>query len=337
LSRSPKAAGEEGASLPHASVAPIMSIVIPAYNVADFIADAVSSALDQTLRAIEVVVVNDGSTDRTGDVLQRIAVKRRDPRLVIVTRENGGLSTARNTGIANARGRYIGFLDGDDVWLPTKAQAHAAELDRDPRLGISFSCSEYITESGASTGRLQCAGKTSPDLDDMVRRNHVGNGSSAVVRRECFEAAGLFRPDLKSCEDWEMWCRILATGRFVSREVARPLVLYRMRSTSLSFSDTFLLNADRAVRLVSELPGVSSGSLNAGRAEHYRIAAWKAVQIGLRRTAMANLAKAYWLRPSLLFERRAAATAMAMILPTGLPGAVASRLSARRRRLRHPG
>src|SRR5271170_6834147 len=104
--------------------APILSIVIPAYNVVAFIAQAVISALEQSFADIEVIVVDDGSTDATPQVLTRLADMRRDPRLRIIRQANAGLSGARNTGIAAAHGAFIGLLDGDDLWRANKAALH---------------------------------------------------------------------------------------------------------------------------------------------------------------------------------------------------------------------
>src|SRR5689334_849057 len=106
--------------------APTLSVIIPAYNVESYIETAVVSALDQTFTDLEVIVVDDGSTDGTAKVLQAIANRRDDPRLLILTQQNRGLSSARNAGIGHARGEFIGLLDGDDAWRPEKADKHVA-------------------------------------------------------------------------------------------------------------------------------------------------------------------------------------------------------------------
>jgi glycosyltransferase involved in cell wall biosynthesis len=189
--------------------APLLSVVVPAYNVERYLRPAIDSVLAQSLRDLEVIVVDDGSTDKTPALLQDICRHDDDPRLRTLRQDNRGLSAARNTGIRAARGAFIGFLDGDDIWLPEKAEIHLRAMQGDPGIGISFSDSEYLTESGARTGRYLHPWKARPSLHDMIRRNHVGNGSTPIVRRACFEEAGLFREQLTSCEDYEMWCRIL--------------------------------------------------------------------------------------------------------------------------------
>jgi Glycosyl transferase family 2 len=298
--------------------APRLSIVIPAYNVAAFIVDAVQSALDQTFRDLEVIVVNDGSTDETAAKLARLAELRCDPRLKIVYQENAGLSAARNTGIAHSRGHYIGFLDGDDVWREDKAAAHVALMDSDPTIGISFSASELLEEDGTRTHRTQRADTLRPSLHEMILRNHVGNGSTPVVLRSCFEACGTFREDLRSCEDYEMWCRILWKTDTIAVGLPDALTYYRMRKSSLSFDvNRFVQQADLALGIIQssmlEIPG---RVVLRARAEHYRIAANKAIIAGKRTNARRLLVQVFKLRPLLfLTNLRAAATLGAVLLP----------------------
>lgn len=297
---------------------PILSIVIPAYNVAPYIAEAVNSALDQTLRDIEVIVVDDGSTDATPKILDEIRRARGDARLRIIRQPNGGLSAARNTGIRNARGAFIGFLDSDDIWAPEKAELQIDLMRADETIGISFSFSEYLTEDGRRTGSILFAERMQPSLHDMIRRNHVGNGSTPIVRRECFEIAGLFREELRSCEDYEMWCRILWMTPYRAECVPKPLTYYRLRESSLSFNSAkFVENADHAIDcLRSAMINLPPRLLRAAHAEHYRIAAWKAVSSGRHIEALGLLMRAVSLRPLLLFtDWRAMGTAVSIVLP----------------------
>lgn len=300
---------------------PMLSIVIPAYNVAPYIRAAIESALAQTFTDLEVIVVDDGSTDDTTRVLDDIALTSNDERLRIINQPNGGLSAARNTGIRHARGAFIGFLDGDDIWLPGKAAAQIIAMQKDPAIGISFCHSEYLTEDGHRTGSILLAGKAKPSLHDMIRRNHVGNGSTAIVRRECFEQAGLFFNELRSCEDYEMWCRILWLTSYRAVVTPKTLTLYRLRENSLSFNSTkFVENADLAIMcLRKQMPNVPERVFRSGQAEHYRIAAWKAVSAKRPRDGLRLLARAICLRPLLILtDWRALGTAVAIALPVGM-------------------
>jgi glycosyltransferase involved in cell wall biosynthesis len=300
---------------------PTLSIVIPAYNVAPYIRAAVESALDQDFADIEVVVVDDGSTDRTPDILAAIASERADPRLRIIRQDNAGLSGARNTGIAASRGALLGFLDGDDVWLREKAGRHVQAMQDDAGIGISFSHSVYVTDAGVRTGTLLLAGKAAPGLHDMIRRNHVGNGSSVVIRRAAIDQAGPFNAHLRACEDYELWCRILHATPYRAMLIPAPLTLYRMRRASLSYDhDKFVTQADAAMRLLrAAMPEVPDAVFNAGHAEHYRIAAWKAASSGQTLASFRLLRRAIRLRPGLLLhDKRAVITGLSLLLPAGL-------------------
>jgi glycosyltransferase involved in cell wall biosynthesis len=297
---------------------PALSIVIPAYNVAPYVRQAVESALDQRFTDIEVIVVDDGSTDGTDAVLADIEQARADPRLRIIRQPNAGLSGARNTGIAAARADLIGFLDGDDAWLPEKAARHVAAMRANPDIGLSFSHSAYMTEAGEPTEQMLLAEKSSPNLHDMIRRNHVGNGSSAVVRRACLVATGPFNTDLRACEDYEMWCRMLNKTSCRAELVPAPLTLYRMRHASLSYdADKFTHQAEAAMLLLrAAMPLVPRRVFDEGQAQHYRIAAWKAATSGASGVSARLLLKALRMQPALLFrDRRLAVNAVWLALP----------------------
>jgi glycosyltransferase involved in cell wall biosynthesis len=206
-----------------------VSVVIPNFNTGRVVTGAIRSALQQTYSAIEVLVVDDGSTD---DSLDRI-LDITDDRLTCVRQPNGGLSAARNTGIRLARGRYIAFLDSDDLWSPAKLARHLAVMEEDPSIGVTFCHSAYLAESGAPTGELVPRSEQS-DSGHVIKRNHIGNGSTAVVRRECFQHAGLFDEALHSGEDWELWVRVAALSRLSFRLIPEVLTGYRVRPGSLN-------------------------------------------------------------------------------------------------------
>jgi glycosyltransferase involved in cell wall biosynthesis len=305
-----------------------LSIVIPAYNVAPYIAAAVNSALQQTIHDVEVIVVDDGSTDETALVLTALAEEWRDGRLRIIRQENGGLSEARNTGIRAAKGQYIGFLDADDIWRRNKAERHLAALEADPEVAISFSHSEYITEDGLCTGRYQLSDCAAPTLIDMIRRNHVGNGSSAIARSECFRSAGLFRKELCACADYEMWCRILATTGMRAKLVPEALTLYRERPASLSYSENFVVDGELAIAaLRASISAVPAEVFCVGLAETYRIAARKAASQNAKLRATTYLLTALWYNPQLMGNWRAIGTLAAIFTPARLRSYLDQRLS----------
>ncbi|WP_169741597.1 glycosyltransferase family 2 protein [Beijerinckia mobilis] len=303
------------------SAVPTLSIVIPAYNVANYIRPAVESALAQTFTDLEVIVVDDGSTDTTPAILADLVHTSRGGLLRIIRQENRGLSGARNTGIQQARGAFIGFLDGDDIWLPEKAAKQIDLMKKDPSIGISFSHSEYLTENGRRTGTILFSPKAQPSLHDLIRRNHLGNGSTVIARRECFEQVGLFRTELRSCEDYEMWCRILCLTTYKAVLTPEVLTLYRLRQSSLTFNaKKFIENADLAIAFLrKEMPNVPKAVIDTGHVEHYRIAASRAALSGHDKDAWQIFILAMRIRPiSLLTDWKALATAASILIPSSM-------------------
>jgi glycosyltransferase involved in cell wall biosynthesis len=297
------------------SEAPVLSVVIPAYNVEAFIRPAIDSVLSQSFRDLEVIVVDDGSTDSTRE---RIAVIS-DPRVRTISKQNGGLPAARNTGIRASRGRYIALLDGDDVWFPGYAMCHVGALDRNPTVGISYSFLAYIDERGQRTGQLLISRLKQPSLRQLVIRNVIN--SQVVVRRECFSQAGLFDESLRACEDHEMWVRVLHRTHYCARLTPEVLVGYRVRSASLTMNFQHQLKnahlvADRFVREV----GISRRLKLRSLAEDYRIASRKALSDGQQQEAVrlmkAALRHCPWLP---LCDLRAMGTLLLIMIESVLP------------------
>ena len=256
----------------------VLSVAISSFNTAKYVIAAVHSALVQTFPLLEVIVVDDGSTDDSLEGLARIS----DPRVSIIVQENRGLAGARNTGILFGRGRYIGFLDSDDLWHNRKAEKHVALMQADPSIGLTFSYSAYLDEDGVPTGQLLISRSKQPSARDLAFRNHVGNGSTPIIRRECFDQAGLFAEDLRSCEDYEMWVRIAALTPYKVRLVPEVLTGYRVRSGSLTMSFDFFLEQGRKVvdRFTQYLRGFSRRDADRCYAELVRIASRKALSNG---------------------------------------------------------
>jgi glycosyltransferase involved in cell wall biosynthesis len=256
----------------------VLSVAISNYNNAKYVTAAVRSALLQTFPQLEVIVIDDGSTDDSLEQLGRIS----DPRVSIIAQKNRGLAGARNTGILFSRGRYIGFLDADDLWHVRKAERHLALMAVDPSIGLTFSYSAYLDEDGVPTGQLLISRSKQPSARDLAFRNHVGNGSTPIIRRECFEQAGLFAEDLRSCEDYEMWVRIAALTPYKVRLVPEVLTGYRVRSGSLTMSfEPFIQEGRKVVdRFTQYLPSFSRRDADRCYAEVIRIASRKALSNG---------------------------------------------------------
>lgn len=194
----------------HMDAAPVeISIVIPAYNRAATIARCVESVLAQDFPSFEVVVADDGSTDTTRAIVAAIA----DPRVRLVARaSNGGAAAARNTGVAAARGRYIAFLDSDDVFLPGKLAAqHAALCAAGPAERLS--CTAFRIELLDQGQIIDWYHK--PDaatFDGLIKGCSLGPGSTLMAERRVFEEIGPLDTTLRRFEDWEWLLRYVAAG-----------------------------------------------------------------------------------------------------------------------------
>jgi glycosyltransferase involved in cell wall biosynthesis len=293
---------------------PKLSIVIPAYNVEKYILEAVESALAQTFSDLEVIVVDDGSKDGTVAALAGID----DPRLRVISQANRGLAGARNTGIREARGEYIGFLDADDTWMPEKAAKHIALMEREPDVGLTYSHSLFIDEQSVTTGRVLFSRASSPTLAQVVRRNRVGNGSSPIARAKVFEIAGHFDEALISLEDWEMWIRIQRDTPYSARLVPEVLNTYRINTQSLSMNfDPYMAKTGPAIAKVArETPQVPTRVHREGHATIWRIAATKALYNDQRAKSLEYLLRAFRICPWLLLvDPRAWVTVAMLPLP----------------------
>ncbi len=224
----------------HSSQAPLISVIIPAYNQADYLAAAVHSVLDQTYRNIEVIVVDDGSTDQTAEIGQSFA----DPRVRYFHQENRGLSGARNTGIRNARGDYLSYLDSDDLFLPDKLSLLAKVLDATPEVGLVAGQAIPIDESEQKIGKVFDT-PLPADPTNLLLGNplHVG---SVLVRKSCQDEVGFFDETLRSYEDWDMWLRLGLAGCGMAW-VDQPVSLYRFHTAQMTRIGTQMTTATFAV------------------------------------------------------------------------------------------
>ena len=203
---------------------PLVSVVIPAYNAARFIQDTLESALAQTYPHVEVIVVDDGSTDETVDILRGYGSRIRS-----IRQDNQGVSVARNRGIAAARGELIAFLDADDVWLPEKLTLQVAEHAIHPEAGLITCGTYYIDEHGKVFDE-----RKPNDFRDrqhtfhafLIRNMIYGGPSTVVVPRRCLDAVGDFDAALPPTEDRDLWIRL--AQRFIVRALDRPLSRYRL-------------------------------------------------------------------------------------------------------------
>lgn len=206
---------------------PTVSVIIPTYRRSHLVGQAIESVLAQSYTDYEVIVVNDGSTDKTAEVLARFGNK-----ISVVHQRNKGLSAARNAGIRIAQGRYIAFLDDDDLWLPHKLEKQIACLEAHPKIGLVYSDMFCFNENGMlpNTWAKANPGPQVPLLWTLFVRNFIPV-PTVVIRRECLDAVGLFDETLTSCEDYDMWLRIIPKWQVHS--INEPLAHYRQSPDSM--------------------------------------------------------------------------------------------------------
>ena len=226
----------------NAYACPVVSVVIPMYNVEQYIAQSINSVLQQTWQHFEIICVDDGGSDGTLDIVDSFE----DPRIRVVSQRNRGLAGARNTGIAESRGRYIALLDADDFWAPEKLEAHVKHLNRKSDVGISYSASWFVSEEGKPLGIGQFPRLQDINARHIFCRNPIGNGSAPVMRRELLEQVKVshwegthlrdcwFDEALRQSEDIEFWLRVALNTTWQFEGLAEPLTFYRVNASGLS-------------------------------------------------------------------------------------------------------
>lgn len=182
---------------------PRVSVLIPAYNHARFLPEALSGVLAQSFRDCEVLVVDDGSTDSTREVVANFA-----PQVRYLHQENAGQSRARNMGIRHTTGEYVAFLDADDRWYPGKIAAQVAYLDAHPDVGVVFTKFLVTDEAGQPLYLYPHAFRYYASAFEKLLVWPYGSMNTAMVRRACLEKIGLFDENLTGAEDWDLWLRL---------------------------------------------------------------------------------------------------------------------------------
>lgn len=227
----PDSQGAGGADRP-----PLVSVIIAAYNAAGFISATCRSAMRQTLDDIEIIVVDDGSTDGTRDIVEALAAT--DPRIRLICQSNQGVAAARNRGIAAASGEFLAPLDADDLWDPTKLARQVARLqDAGPAAGMAYCWWAWIDINDTQLDRSPFWRIEGRVLDRLAEVNFTGSASVPLFRRACLAQVGgydvtLHEKGSQGCEDWDLALRV--AERYDVVVVPALLVGYRRRGDSMS-------------------------------------------------------------------------------------------------------
>ena len=306
---------------------PRVSVVMTAYNVAPYIGAAIESALAQTFRDFELLVLDDGSTD--GSV--RIAEGFSDARVSVMRAPHLGAATQLSEGIQQARGRYLALLDGDDLWAPNKLERHVQFLDSQPRADLSFSWSRIIDEDGRDTALTSRLWDGPISFSELLADNVIGNGSALVLRRDVLLAAGGIDSSFDACYDLDAWLRIGAVRPGNLWAIPEFLTFYRRRPGQIT-SDVPLMErsfeqlmqkarwfAPRAVALVEDQ----------ARSNMQRFCAYGWYQDGRYGRALATMLRSLRRATRVFFADRrnwemTSAALSGMVLPAGLHRRIAS-------------
>ena len=219
--------------------APCVSVIIPAYNCAAYIRDALESVLAQDYRNLEVIVVDDGSTDGTADAIAPL-----QQRIRLVRQPNSGPAAARNHALAIAQGEYIAFLDADDLWLPGKISAQMAYFARHPDIRIVYGrWQRWHGDTDGAQELMRSPNECGDDIDEAASGSiYTGmlldsmiHSITAVAHRSVFETIGGFDESLRTGEDYDLWLR--ATQRFRVAKLSRTLALYRIHAASTTAAE----------------------------------------------------------------------------------------------------
>ena len=305
------------------SFRPQCSVVIPCFNAAATIQATLRSACRQTVANIEIIVVDDGSNDDGPELVEDIAAI--DARVHLIRQANGGVSAARNTGIAAAQARVIAFLDADDRWAADHLQAHLRRLHNQPWLGVSFSAARFIDARGAVTGqsRSKLVGLTPVDL---LHGNPTTTCSTLVVRHEVFKDIGVFHTHMRHNEDQEWLFRAALSGWLLAGD-AKPRVDYRTSATGLA-ADLEGMMRGFEIMLVEarkRAPKLVERNAEGARAHMQRYLARRAIRLGLPpHIARSYIVAALRSRPGLML--REPASTLPTLLAAHVPQALVARV-----------
>lgn len=309
---------------------PLASIIVPAFNVADTLPETLASLINQTAQDYEIIIVNDGSSD---DTLRVAHTYEAQGNIRILSQANRGLAGARNTGIAAARGEFIGFCDADDIWEPSKLQVHLDHLAANPDVGISYSGSALISQDSAHLGLSQNPKLLNVEAADILKRNPIGNGSAALFRKKTFEDIA-YRPGFEKQRDWyfdetfrqsediECWLRIALTTDWQFEGVPGLLTRYRVNASGLSAAlDRQSASWERAVCKLRQInPEFFAVHESAARAYQLRYLARRAISNNQPSAARGLLRQAITSsrRPLVEEPLKTVTTALACYLPSSV-------------------
>ncbi|HVF47851.1 MAG TPA: glycosyltransferase [Pyrinomonadaceae bacterium] len=205
-----------------------VSVIIPNYNYAHYLREAIEGVLNQTYPDIEIIVVDDGSTDGSSEIL-----KSYGDRILLILQNNQGVSAARNNGVMSSHGQYVAFLDADDSWLPKKIEREVEQFSLNPKLGlVHVGVREVDAVGNHIRDRLDGGhGQIADQLLMLATEGILGGGSGFMVPRSVFDEIGGFDTALSTSADWDLFYRI--SSRYPIGFVPEVLINYRVHGANM--------------------------------------------------------------------------------------------------------
>jgi glycosyltransferase involved in cell wall biosynthesis len=219
-----------------------VTVLMPAYNAEKYIGEAISSVLDQTFSDFELLIVNDGSTDGTEQVILSFT----DPRIVLINRKNGGVSAALNSGLQMARGMYIARFDADDICYSDRLAVQVAFMENNPDHILCGSDVDYITEEGGFIYHHHCSGYSSADVFEKFYFYCPFIHSSVIFKRDEVLQAGGYNVLAHTFEDYFLWVQLLAKGKLAN--IPKALIKVRLNAASVTIDEKWRGHRFRALR-----------------------------------------------------------------------------------------
>lgn len=303
---------------------PTISVIIPAYNAEQTILETIKSVQKQTFADFELIVINDGSTDKTMELLNTV----QDPRLKVFSYSNGGLPVARNRGIIQATGEFITFIDADDLWTPDKLELQLAALQKNPQAGLVYSWTLVMDEKGEDFYPGKSVSFEGNVHAQLLLSNFIASGSNVMLRREAIASVGEFDATLRSCEDWDYWLRVAPHWSFVV--VPKHQILYRQTSGAMSskvdvMEKNHLIVHERAFQVAPpELKILKNQALANIYLYLTQLCLTQVFVISDVNTAGKKLQKAVRLYPKVLFNKKTITLLIKLLLIRLFPSKIAS-------------
>lgn len=277
---------------------PKVSVIMPCFNHARFLSDSIRSILQQTHPDLELIIIDDCSSDGSGEIIKRFALQ--DSRIRPIRHEcNQGLSKSRNDGLRIAGGQFIAFCDSDDIWEPDKLEVQAGLLGDRPDYGLTYCDTTIVDQKGLPTGQRFSERFPLPKtpsgwmFGNLVTRNFI-NIQSVLMRKECLQRIGYFDEQIELVQDWWYWIQLSRHYRFLYSP--KPLARYRVheRSTNLVQKREYCVNRfkvfRRILRQYADLPSYTRTDIlfrmgvdlcNAGKLRIGRRLLWDAIGLSL--------------------------------------------------------